>query len=307
MNIHPSTRARFHRIVPALLEWHRENRRSFIWRGLKRTPYIVMVSEFMLQQTGAKQVEKHLPEFLRKFPTVKALANASRPEVIRAWHGLGYNRRAINLHLAAKAIAKRRSFPKGLDGLLELPGIGRYTASAILCFAYNKNVPVVDVNIERVLSRLSKRMPDAHAILSVRELYALDEAILPTGQSSNWHEAVMDLGSAICTKNAPKCEACPIESFCPSARRLKAPAKERRIREAIYFGQPRRIWRGRILREVARAAPVREKQLIAGLRNTFVIQDGKFVGFVRSVLSMLRKEGFLTKTTKGYLCLAEHE
>ncbi|HEX5315495.1 MAG TPA: A/G-specific adenine glycosylase [Candidatus Kapabacteria bacterium] len=306
--IHHATRERFRGIIPTLLEWHRTNQRSFIWRDLRRSPYVVLVSEFMLQQTGVKQVEKHLPEFIRKFPTVKKLAAASRPEIIRAWHGLGYNRRAINLHLAAKAIAANGRFPKGLKELQELPGVGLYTASAVLAFAHNADVPVVDVNIERVLSRLWKPMPNFAATLPMRDIYELDVSILPKGSSGVWHEALMDLGSTICTKNAPKCSMCPLGPVCPSTTRMKRAFQERKApQERRYFGQPRRIWRGRILKATAEAEQITYKKLIAILRRKFKIDDSEFVPFVQSVLTMLGKEGFITQTKKGVIHLANHQ
>lgn len=305
--IHHATRERFRRIVPMLLEWHRANQRSFIWRGLKRSPYVVLVSEFMLQQTGARQVEKHLPEFLRKFPTLKKLAAASRPEVIRAWQGLGYNRRAINLHLAAKAIAAKGKFPKGLKGLQGLQGVGIYTASAVLAFAYNADVPVVDVNIERVLSRLWKPMRSSHETLPIKEIYRLDQAILPTGQSSNWHEALMDLGATICTKKSPQCKSCPLRPMCPSVQKMKMfPAKPSLNPEPCYFGEPRRIWRGRILQLISKNERLNKLSLLADLRKRYAISESTFVPFVLSVLATLEEEGFLTQTKKGAFHLAEY-
>jgi len=305
--IHHATRQRFRSIVPRLLEWHRNNQRSFLWRGLRRSPYVVLVSEFMLQQTGAKQVEKHLQEFLRQFPTVKKLAAASRPEVIRAWHGLGYNRRAINLHRAAKAITEQGRFPKTLDELRALPGVGLYTASAMLAFAHNADVPVVDVNIERVLSRLWKRMPNFAATLPMRDIYELDASILPKGRSSQWHEALMDLGATICIKNKPKCSACPLRTTCPSAKGMKQPLRETTNVEPTYFGQPRRIWRGRILQLVSKNEDIKNRALFAHLKKHYAISDSSFVPFVTSILTKLKAEGFLTRTKKGALQLAEHK
>jgi len=305
--LHPSTRRRFGAIVTRLLAWHAENQRSFIWRGLDRSPYVVLVSEFMMQQTGAKQVEKKLPEFLKEFPSIKKLAAAPRAQVVRAWHGLGYNRRALNLHAAAKALSTKRQFPNTLEELRELPGVGLYTASAILSFAYNTDTPVVDVNIERVLSRLWKRMSDTHATLPIREIYELDAAVLPQGRSSMWHETLMDLGSSICTKNAPKCPACPMQRMCPSSRSMKLPSSRKKgLREPVYFGEPRRIWRGRILKLVTEKEPITKGKLTTLLKQKFAIADTAFAPFVLSVLTTLQKEGFLTQTSKGALTLA-HE
>ncbi len=305
--IHSSTRKRLQEIVPALLAWHKNNRRSFIWRDLERSPYIVLVSEFMLQQTGTKQVEKHLPEFLRKFPTVRTLAAASQAEVVRAWHGLGYNRRAINLHRTAKAIGAMSKFPTTLDGLRTLPGVGLYTASAILAFAHNADTAVVDVNIERVLSRLWKPMPDIHSKLPIADIYELDDCILPQAQSASWHEALMDLGSTICTKNKPQCSQCPARQWCPSKRNMKISPTPGKSKEKKYFGEPRRIWRGRILKAVADAETVSAPILTATLRRKLKVKEASFVAFVLTVLTALTKEGFVIRTRKGAYRLAENK
>lgn len=305
--IYHATRERFRGIIPTLLEWHRTNQRSFIWRNLRRSPYVVLVSEFMLQQTGVKQVEKHLPEFIRKFPTMKKLAAASRPEIIRAWHGLGYNRRAINLHLAAKAIAANGRFPKGLKELQELPGVGLYTASAVLAFAHNADVPVVDVNIERVLSRLWKPMPNFAATLPMRDIYELDASILPKGSSGVWHEALMDLGSTICTKRAPRCEACPLRPCCPSGVVQKMRSTQIHSKQEVrYFGEPRRIWRGRILQLVSKNESLTKGELTSDLKARYTILEKEFPPFVLSILTVLVQEGFLAQTKKGAFHLAHH-
>jgi A/G-specific adenine glycosylase len=304
--IHHSTRARLLQGVPMLLRWHRRNKRSFIWRGLKRSPYVVLVSEFMLQQTGTKQVEKKLPEFLRQFPSVKTLASASRSEVLRAWQGLGYNRRALNLQNAAKAIAARRTFPKTIDELQLLPGVGLYTASAILAFAHNADVPVVDVNIERVLSRWWKPMKHTNEKLPIRDIYELDAAISPKGKSSAWHEALMDLGATLCTKKSPKCSECPVQTLCRSAHKVKE-KKSTGVSssETQYFGKPRRIWRGRILNHISQNESLTLRRLVLELKETFKITKATFVPFVISVLATLKKEGFIQQTKKGATTLAE--
>lgn len=304
--IHPSTRARLSKAVPLLLEWHRKNKRSFIWRGLKRTPFIVLVSEFMLQQTGTKQVEKKLPEFLRLFPSIKKLAVASRADVLSAWQGLGYNRRALHLHNAAKAIVAQGKFPKTMAGLRALPGVGLYTASAVLAFSKNADVPVVDVNIERVLSRLWKSMKHSNEKLPMREIYQLDAEIFPRGKSSAWHEALMDLGATICTKNLPQCNACPVRDYCKSAGRLftRVPKAEA-SKEKLYFGQPRRIWRGRILQIISKKRSLENHALLSHLKELHAATDSAFVPFVTSVLFLLTEEGFITQSKKGAITLAK--
>jgi A/G-specific adenine glycosylase len=301
--LHLTARLRFGKVVPRLLAWHKKNQRSFIWRGMKRTPYVVLVSEFMLQQTGTKQVEKKLPEFLKLFPTVKRLASASRSEVLRAWQGLGYNRRAINLHEAAKVLATIRQFPSTLEGLLDLPGVGLYTATAVLCFSKNEDTAVVDVNIQRVLSRLVKPLKHVHDVLPVKEIYQLDTEIYPRGKSSAWHEAVMDLGSTICTKNNPKCPVCPLLSLCPSSRTMKREVIQKESSEKNHFGQPRRIWRGRTLAAIMQSEPVTERSIIRSLRLKFNKDEKEFPDFVADIIKRLIEEGFVKRSRKG-LCLA---
>jgi A/G-specific adenine glycosylase len=305
--IHHAAHARLLQAVPILLKWHSKNKRSFIWRGLRRSPYVVLVSEFMLQQTGTKQVEKKLPEFLRKFSSVKALASAPQAEVLRAWQGLGYNRRALNLHRAAKAIAAMRTFPKTLDELRSLPGVGLYTASAVLAFVHNADIPVVDVNIERVLSRWWKPMRHSNQKLPMRDIYQLDSAILPKGKSSAWHEALMDLGSTICTKNVPKCSICPVATCCRSAGKIALKNEARTSStEKRFFGEPRRIWRGRILQLVSRNEHITKRKLVLQLKEKFKITETLFVPFVISVLATLQEEGFIAQSKEGVISLA-HE
>ena len=297
--------------MPALLQWHGVNRRSFIWRGLDRSPYVVLVSEFMLQQTGTKQVEKMLPVFLKRFPNVRSLAKASPAEVLRAWQGLGYNRRALNLLRAAKALAARgkRPFPKTLEGLLELPGVGQYTSSAVLAFAYNMDVPVVDVNIERLLSRVWKPMKNYSEKLPIKEIYDLDTLIMPTGMSAAWHEALMDFGSTFCTKNKPRCVECPLRKECQSSKRfLKLERADLLTHspslEARYFGQPRRIWRGRILKIITDCTSITSRALVIELQNRFTIQDRHFKRFIEDLIQILDKEGFLSRSRNDAWSLA---
>ena len=260
----------------------------------------------MLQQTGTKQVEKKLPEFLGQFPSVKTLASASRAEVLRAWQGLGYNRRALHLHEAGKAIAKLRTFPKTLDELCALPGVGLYTASAVLAFAHNVDTPVVDVNIERVLSRWWKPMKQFNQKLPIRDIYELDAAILPEGKSSAWHEALMDLGATICTKKMPKCEICPVRGYCKSSGKLSSAVSENSTpTEKRYFGQPRRIWRGRILQLISKNGTITKRKLLSNLKENHRIVEPSFVPFVTSVLFSLTKEGFIAQTKKGAITLAK--
>jgi A/G-specific adenine glycosylase len=289
--------------VPRLLKWHAHNKRSFVWRSLRRKPYVVLVSEYMLQQTGVKHIEKRLPIFLKQFPTVKALAAAPQSKVLLAWQGLGYNRRALYLHKAAMALAEMKSFPNTLEALTALPGVGRYTASAVLCFSMKQDVAVVDVNIERVLSRIVKRMKSADSVLPMQMVIKIDEEVLPKGRSSEWHEALMDLGSTICTKRSPKCADCPLNTVCKSAFRISNTATARKA-ETTYFGAPMRIWRGRVLKLIA-SKPATIRSLHVVLSKQFEINDTTLTPLIDNICHKLITEGLITKSKHGTLSLAD--
>lgn len=222
--------------------------------------YIVMVSEIMLQQTQTSRVQEKLPSFLATFPTVEVLANADNATIIKAWEGMGYNSRALRLRDCAKVIVEKHSsvIPSSVEDLLALPGIGRYTASAIAAFAYHQDVAVLDVNIRRVYSRLLHPMPTTASVAAEEEIQQLSERIYPRGNSSRWHQAVMDIGALFCTARAPKCSGCPLAVLCPSAGMMEEVKKTKRP-EPSWKGVPNRIWRGRvvqILRELENDAKI---------------------------------------------------
>lgn len=179
-----------------LLDWHRAARRDLPWRRT-RDPWAVLVSEIMLQQTQVVRVIEHWTRWMQRWPSPADLAAADRAEVIRAWQGLGYNRRAVNLHRAAHAIAAQ-GWPADLTSL---PGVGRYTADAIARFAFQRPVLPVDVNIARVLERSGASFTPVAA------------------------EALMDLGATVCIARQPRCEECPLLALCPSRGRTYAPLR----------------------------------------------------------------------------------
>jgi A/G-specific adenine glycosylase len=185
----------------ALLEWSARTRRDLPWRRT-RDPWAVLVSELMLQQTQVPRVVPKYEAFLRRFPTVAACAAAPVGEVVKAWAGLGYNRRAVNLHRAAVALAGS-SPPGDLAALLALPGIGPYTARAVLAFAYEEPVCPLDVNTARPLAR-------AFGVTSQEEA----DALVPADRAWEWNQALMDLGATICTRRGPRCEECPWAAAC---------------------------------------------------------------------------------------------
>lgn len=170
----------------------------------------MLVSEYMAQQTQVSRVVPAYHAFLERFPTPGACAAAPAGAVVQAWSGLGYNRRAIHLHGAATAIVERHdgAVPDDLDALLALPGVGPYTARAVLAFAFEREVGAVDTNIGRVLARLANRT------LSRREVQRAADAAVPPGRSWAWNQSLMELGATVCTARQPSCDACPLTAHC---------------------------------------------------------------------------------------------
>ncbi|MBQ8507259.1 MAG: A/G-specific adenine glycosylase [Clostridia bacterium] len=198
-----------------LLDWYDANARELPWRGTK-DPYRIWLSEIMLQQTRTEAVRKYYARFLARFPDVHALAAASEDEVLKLWEGLGYYSRARNLHAAAKAVSQAGGvFPDTLAGLQALPGIGPYAARAIGSIAYNICAPALDGNQMRVLSRCFA----AERILKTPfDLEAEAMACISPTRPGDYNQALMDLGSAICTPKKPKCGGCPLSPACRAFR-----------------------------------------------------------------------------------------
>lgn len=194
----------------ALLSWAGREGRDLPWRRT-RDPWSVLVSELMLQQTQAVRVVNRWGVFLDRFPTVATCASAPAGDVVRAWAGLGYNRRALNLHRCAVAVVERHGgeLPDDLDALLALPGIGPYTARAVLVFAFERDVGLVDTNAGRFLARAG-----AGRALAPKEAQLLADELVPAGRGWAWGQAVFDLGALVCTKRSPACDRCPIVSHC---------------------------------------------------------------------------------------------
>ena len=197
-----------------LLAWGEATRRDLPWRRT-RDPWAVLVSEVMLQQTQVARVAPQWSAFLDRFPTTAACAAAPVGEVIEAWAGLGYNRRAVHLHGAATAAVARHGgrLPDDLEALLALPGIGPYTARAVLVFAHGRDIGLVDTNAGRFVARAL-----AGRAVGLREAQALADAAVPAGEGWAWGQTVFDLGAAVCRRRAPRCDTCPIRSSCRWAR-----------------------------------------------------------------------------------------
>ncbi len=217
-----------------LLRWYGRTGRPLPWRRT-RDPYAILVSEVMLQQTQVARVLPAYDGFLRRFPTLRALARAPLADVLRAWRGLGYNRRARDLHRIARRC--RTGLPADRDGLDALPGIGVYTAGAITCFAHGARVAFADTNIRRVLGRIA-----LGRVATEREAHELDERLMPR-DAARWHHALMDLGATICVARAPHCTVCPVAALCRSRGRPAAAATRR---QTPFASSDRRI-RGRIV------------------------------------------------------------
>lgn len=222
------------RLKTRLLGWYDRNRRSLPWRassGEIPDPYLVWLSEIMLQQTGTATVAPYYQRFTARWPTVHALANAGLDEVLTEWAGLGYYARARNLHACARIISTEMNgeFPRDLPGLQKLPGIGPYTAAAITAIAFNRPAPVLDGNIERVLARLyaiTTPLPAARPALR-----ALAASLIDGKRPGDLAQAMMDLGAEICAPRAPDCAHCPWRAHCAAhaldiAQTL--PAKQRK-------------------------------------------------------------------------------
>ncbi|MCA1648626.1 MAG: A/G-specific adenine glycosylase [Chloroflexi bacterium] len=233
---------RAERIADALLDWYAGSRRDLPWRQ-SRDPYAILVAEVMLQQTQVERVVPKWRAWLERFPSLADLARASRADAIRAWQGLGYNLRAVRLHaIACQVVAEYDGvLPASVEGLLALKGIGRYTAGAVACFAYEQPVAMVDTNIRRVLSRLFEIEP--------LEVEALAERVLPAGAAYAWNQALMDLGSIVCGAQRARCLACPLVTEC--AGPAAAPSPRHPPGE---FRGSRRFYRGRLV-DALRATP----------------------------------------------------
>lgn len=255
----PARSPRARRLRAQLLDWYAATARPLPWRDTA-DPYRVLVSEVMLQQTQVSRVEPRYGAFLERFPTVAALAAAPAADVLTLWQGLGYNRRALNLQRAAQAVVVRHGgeFPDTLDALRALPGVGDYTARAVLAFAFGRQVAPVDVNVARVLAR-----GVAGAPLSRKAAQELAEAILPFGQAREWGNALMDLGAQLCTARRPRCDGCPVAGACAWGRAGgddPAATTAIRARPQTPFAGSDRFHRGRLV-DALRAGPVARSAL----------------------------------------------
>jgi A/G-specific adenine glycosylase len=227
----------------AVLAWFGANARDLPWRRT-RDPYAILVSEVMLQQTQVERVVPRWTAWLERWPTVDALADASAADVIRAWQGLGYNRRALNLHRAARVVAER-GWP---DDLTELPGVGPYTGAAVRAFAFGDDVLPVDTNVRRVQERTG------HAF------------------GASCAQALMDLGATVCLARIPRCGVCPLAAGCRSRGRRYAPLRRQSRFEGSF--RQRRAETLRLVAERARPLDELDADAVAALRDDGLVEVG---------------------------------
>ena len=260
------TPARRTRFAARLMLWYDQNRRDLPWRRDARDPFRVWISEILLQQTQVATVMPYYARFLARFPTVHALAAASLDDVLKTWEGAGYYARARHLHRAAQEIVARfdGKIPSTVDELLTLPGIGRYTAGAIASIAFNRDAPVLDGNVTRVLCRYLNIAGDPKSAGTQKELWTLAEELLPHGRAGKFNQALMDLGATVCTPRRPSCGACPLNRSC-AARRLgiqaQLPAKHKKKPLPHHQVAVGLIWKGGKILIAKRFA----KDLLGGL------------------------------------------
>jgi len=242
----------------ALLSWYRKNRRDLPWRH-SADPYAILVSEFMLQQTQVATVIAYYNEWLHRFPDFATLAAASENDVLHAWQGLGYYSRARNLRATAIAVMEKHggTFPRDLESIRKLPGIGRYTANAIATFAFNQSVPIVEANIARVLSRVFDLQTPIDTSAGRERLWSVAAQLVPRRNTGQHNSALMELGALVCGVR-PKCLSCPVRRFCRTTEPMVLPRKKARPalqlrtehhgfalrRHRVLLEQSQRRWRG---------------------------------------------------------------
>jgi A/G-specific adenine glycosylase len=298
-----------------LLKWYATEQRELPWRATD-DPYAILISEMMLQQT---QVDRVLPKyhyFLTTFPTLADLAASPTADVISAWVPLGYNMRAVRLQSIARQVIAEYGgrIPDTIEELLKLKGIGRYTAGAIACFAYRKQVATVDTNIRRVLHRIFLGLELPASRLNDTQMLTLAEQVLPPGEAYNWNQALMDLGATICTGNNPQCVHCPLQENCKAFAEMGQQSlfpdgnvltQLRKVAEkkASYHAQPftstNRYFRGRII-DLLRTVPAGQRMTLDTLgpkiKPAFSVDD---LPWLQEIVIRLVKDGLLDYTNDG--------
>ena len=289
--------------IQPLFSWYRRFGRSLPWRNIN-DPYGIFISEVMLQQTQVSRVLDFYPRFLKQFPDWESLAEAKTDALIRAWAGLGYNRRALYLRDAARDVVAH-GIPKTEEEWRRLKGIGPYAAAAIYTFVSRKPATAVDTNIRRVIGRYSLGIltPNPHDDARIRRRM---KRLFPHTKDWVALHALMDLGSAICTSRKPSCEICPLRDACKARSRFArgqiAPT-QMKTKERIYSGKkfPDRIYRGRILSALREQTSVSILDIGKKIDATFASEDQEWI---LRMIDRLHKDGFI-KIKKDKLFLAK--
>ena len=227
------------RFQQALVSWFCQEGKSYPWRETT-DPYAILVSEMMLQQTQITTVieRNYYGRWMAQFPDISTLALASEDAVLKAWEGLGYYRRARNLHRLAQIVHQQHAgvLPDTLEGVLVLPGIGRYTAGAILSFAHNQSVALVDGNVGRVFARLFDDATETDSTAGQKQMWAWAEALVPVVDARRYNSALMELGQTYCRQKQPDCTACPVNAFCQTRDPESLPNKSKR-RATVFLDE----------------------------------------------------------------------
>jgi A/G-specific adenine glycosylase len=281
-----------------VLAWFAHAGRDLPWRAT-RDPYRVLVAEVLAQQTQAARAAAAWPRFLERFPDVHALAAASPAEVLRAWQGLGYNRRALALRRTARAVVDRGGWPDTVAGLAALPGVGPYTARALACFALGLQAAPVDTNVARVLARSLAGTDPAELTPTARQRLA-DRAMPPsTGTAWAWSSALMDVGALHC-RPRPRCHGCPLAASC-RWRALGPAAPPARPRTQARFATSDRRWRGAVVRVLAGASDGMDRAALAEAVDAAAAHRPD--GWFEALLAGLEAEGMVAAGPDGRLRL----
>jgi A/G-specific adenine glycosylase len=294
-----------------VLAWFEESGRDLPWRAT-RDPYRVLVAEVLAQQTQAARAAAAWPRFLERFPDVHVLAVAAPAEVLRAWQGLGYNRRALALRATAQAVEARGGWPGTVEGLAGLPGVGPYTARAIACFALGLRVAPVDTNVARVLARSLAGTDPGDLSPAARQRLA-DQALPPaadhpdvpygapdpSGRAWTWSSALMDVGALHC-RPRPRCDGCPLELTC-RWRALGPAAPPPRPKAQAPFASSDRRWRGAVVRTLAGAPDGLDKADLAEAVQAAAAE--RPAGWFDTLLARLEAEGMVATGADGRLRL----
>jgi A/G-specific adenine glycosylase len=278
--------ARLRRFRQALLEWYVARARPLRIRTV-RDPWAILVSEVMAQQTQIARVDEAWTVFMERYPTPRALAGATTADVLRAWAGLGYNRRALNLQRAAAAIEADHDgrVPHALTELEALPGVGPYTARAVAALAFGRPVAAVDTNVKRVVTRVLGQD------LTAQPLQAQADALVDPAAPATWTHASMELGATVCVSRSPRCGACPVATWCASAGQVATPARRRSSNEPA-FELTTRWLRGRIIERL--------RALDDGAWQTLPRSiGGHDAEAIESAVVALRREGMIEQRPDG--------